>query len=105
MYAVIEFQWHQYIVSQWSTIIVDRFDSQESESVSIDSVLCVFDSDHGSVSVWAPYVSGACVNAKIVSHQKWDKINVVKFHRKNRYERNIWFRPHQTTLFIESIVS
>jgi large subunit ribosomal protein L21 len=48
----------------------------------------VFNEEGKSVEVGAPFVKGATVTAKVVSHQKGDKINVLKFHRKNRYERN-----------------
>ena len=103
MHAVIEFQWHQYIVSQDSTIVVDRIEDTQADSITIDAVLCVFDEEGKSVSVGAPYVKGAQVTAQVISHQKGDKINVLKFHRKNRYERNIGFRPYQTTLTITGI--
>lgn len=103
MYAVIEFQWHQYIVSQDTTLVVDRVEDMQDSQISIDQVLCIFDEEGKSVKVWTPYVAGAQVTAHIVSHQKGDKINVLKFHRKNRYERNKWFRPYQTTLTITGI--
>ena len=103
MYAVIEFQGHQYIVSNGSTIVVDRIDDIKTESLTIDTVLCVFDEEGKSVTVGSPYVAGATVKADVISHQKWEKINVVKFHRKNRYERNIGFRPYQTTLTITNV--
>ena len=94
MYAVIEFQWHQYIVAQNTTLIVDRIEDTQDSDITIDQVLCVFNEEGKSVEVGAPFVKGATVTAKVVSHQKGDKINVLKFHRKNRYERNNWFRPY-----------
>lgn len=103
MYAVIEFQWHQYIVSQNTTIVVDRIEDNQDTDITIDSVLCVFNEEWSSVEVGAPYVKWATITAHVVSHQKGEKINVLKFHRKNRYERNKWFRPYQTTLTITGI--
>ena len=103
MYAVIEFQWHQYIVSQDSTITVDRIEDTQAESITINTVLCMFDGEGREVNVGAPYIDGACVTAQVVSHQKGEKIHVLKFHRKNRYERNIGFRPYQTTITITGI--
>lgn len=103
MYAVIEFQWHQYIVSQNTTIIVDRIEDTQADSITIDKVLCTFDEEGKTVSVWAPYLKGAQVTAQVISHQKGTKINVLKFHRKNRYERNKWFRPYQTTITITGV--
>lgn len=63
----------------------------------------MFDGEGRKVNVGAPYLDGACVTAQVVSHQKGDKIHVLKFHRKNRYERNIGFRPYQTTITITGI--
>lgn len=103
MYAVIELQGHQYIVSQDTTLVVDQLTTEENESLIIDKVLCVFDEAGATVQVWAPYVAWAQVSAQIVSHQKGEKINVLKFHRKNRYEKNKGFRPYQTTLTITGV--
>jgi large subunit ribosomal protein L21 len=49
----------------------------------------VFDEEGKKVHVGAPYCKGAHVTAQVVSHQKGEKVHVLKFHRKNRYERNI----------------
>jgi ribosomal protein L21 len=35
--------------------------------------------------------------------KKWKKIGVLKFKRKNRYQRRIWFRPCETVLEIKKI--
>lgn len=105
MYAVIEFQWHQYIVTQDTTITVDRIEPTQEDTLAIGQVLCIFDEEGKSVTVGTPYIEGALVNAQIISHQKGDKINVLKFHRKNRYERNKGFRPHQTTITVTGIIT
>jgi large subunit ribosomal protein L21 len=86
-------------------LTVDRLDDHQEPSLTINQVLCIFDEEGKSVSVGAPYVEGAHVTADIISHQKGDKINVLKFHRKNRYERNKGFRPYQTTITITGIQS
>ena len=102
MFAVVELQWHQYIVKNGDKITVDNIKDQSSDTIICDKVLLSFDSDGGSVFLWAPYLDKT-VTFKILNNQKWDKIRVVKFHRKNRYERNIWFRAHQTILEVVSI--
>ena len=102
MFAVVELQWHQYIVKNGDKITVDNIKDQSSDTIICDKVLLSFDSDGGGVSLWAPYLDKT-VTFKILNNQKWDKIRVVKFHRKNRYERNIWFRAHQTILEVVSI--
>lgn len=102
MFAVVELQWHQYIVKKGDKITVDNIVDQSSDTITCDKVLLSFDSDGGDVSLWAPYLDKK-VTFKILENTKWDKIRVVKFHRKNRYERNLWFRAHQTILEVISI--
>lgn len=92
-------------MAQDSTITVDRIESTQEDTLAIDQVLCVFDEEGKTVTVGAPYVKGASVTAQVISHQKGDKINVLKFHRKNRYERNRGFRPYQTTITITGIAT
>lgn len=103
MYAVVELQWHQYIVKKWDKIIVDKMDGEVWTKVNVDTVLSVFDEKGESVSVWAPYLEKAKVVVELLETKKWKKINVLKFKRKNRYERNFGFRPQETTLEVKKI--
>lgn len=103
MYAVVEYQGHQYIVTEWDNIVVDKVNwVSEWDVVSLESILCAFDSSGSSVSVWAPYVSWK-VQMKVQEHTRWDKLRVMKFQSKKRYQRVKWFRAHQTVLLVESV--
>lgn len=102
MYAVVQCQWHQYIVTKGTKIIVDSIGTEDKEYSGFE-VLAVFAEDGSSVSLWAPIVKGAKVVAENQGTAKWDKIRVLKFKRKNRYERNKGFRPLQTTLVIKEV--
>lgn len=104
MYAVVSLQWHQYIVQQWDTITVDRYDVSAWESFTIDSVLMVFSEDASQVAIGAPLVSGASVKMTVLDHKKWDKLRVLKFQWKKRYQRIKGFRPYQTVLSIDSVI-
>lgn len=103
MYAVLELQWHQYIVKKWDTIIVDRLEWEKWTKINFDSVLSIFDEKGESVHIWKPYVEKAKVAVEILETKKWKKVNVLKFKRKNRYERNFGFRPQETLLEIKKI--
>jgi len=105
MYAIIDLQWHQYIVKKWDTIIVDRMSNEVGESVTLSTVLAVFDEEWDNVSLWTPYLKKAKVTVKVLENKKGPKINVLKFKRKTRYERNYWFRPFQTILQVEELIS
>ncbi len=103
MYAVIELKWHQYIVAKWDNIVVNKIEWDKWDKIEITEVLSVFDEKWENVLVWSPYVSKAKVSVEIIENRRWAKMNVLKFKRKNRYKRNIWFRPYETVLEIKKI--
>jgi len=103
MYAVIELQWHQYIVTKWDNIVVDKIEWKKWDKISVENVLSVFDEKWENVLVGTPYIKKAKVSLEILETKKWKKIDVLKFKRKNRYKRKIWFRPHETFLEVKKI--
>lgn len=103
MYAVIALQWHQYIVREWDTIVVDNISSEVWEILSNSNVLAKFDSDWKNVVVWKPFIENAEISLKVVENKKWEKMHITKFKRKNRYSRRIWFRHQQTVLYVEKL--
>lgn len=103
MYAVIELKWHQYIVNKWDTIVVDKMDVEQWKKVDVAEVLAAFDEKWETVLVWKPYVKNAKVSLEVVENKRWEKIDVLKFKRKTRYTKRIWFRPYQTVLEVKKI--
>ena len=103
MYAVIEVKWHQYIVKKWDTIVVDKIEWNKWDKINIKEVLLAFNYKWEKVIVWSPYIQKAKVSAELLETKKWKKIGVLKFKRKNRYQRRIWFRPCETVLEIKKI--
>ena len=103
MYAIVELQWHQYIVKKWDKLTVNKMEWEVWTKIDVDTVLSVFDEKGENVSIWAPYVKKSKVVVEILETKKWKKINVLKFKIKNRYERNFGFRPQETTLEIKKI--
>ena len=83
-------------------MVVDYIDTDEAV-FSDFSVIALFDEKGEQVQVGTPTLSNVTVTADVVSSGKGEKINVLKFHRKNRYERNKGFRPLQTTLLIKDV--
>ena len=102
MYAVVELQWHQYIVQQDNTIVVDRLDMEVGQTFSTTPLL-VFSNDAKTVSLGTPLVEKSSVVFEVKEHNKWEKIRVVKFKRKNRYVRNFWHRSYQSVLHVVSL--
>lgn len=103
MYAIIELQWHQYIVQKGDSITVDTLNKADGEKVTISNVLGLFDADGKDVKVGQPYVKNATVNAVVTKSQRGEKVTITKFKRKNRYSRTIGFRAEQQVLEIKDI--
>lgn len=102
MYAVVELQWHQYIVAENNELIVDSIDLDVGKNFEVN-VLALFNEDASKTLLGSPYVDGATVSFEVIDHKRWDKIRVLKFKRKNRYERNFWHRSYQTVLVVKSV--
>lgn len=102
MYAVVELQWHQYIVAQDNELVVDSIGLDIGKNFDVDA-LALFNEDGSKVSLGTPVVKGATVSFEVVKHQRGEKIRVLKFKRKNRYERNFGHRSYQTVLTVKSV--
>lgn len=89
MYAVVELKGHQYIVQEGDTITVDNVDLAEGEKLTIDTVLLAFDDKADKVVVGTPYIAKAKVECIVNKNQKGEKTRIIKFKRKNRYQRTI----------------
>ncbi|GHV57906.1 50S ribosomal protein L21 [Synergistales bacterium] len=101
MYAGIEEGGKQYRVSRGDKIRVEKRAEDDGSVVSIDKVV-LLGKDDGPV-IGAPYVGGASVSAKVLSHGKEDKVIVFKYRRKKNYRRFRGHRQQYTELSIEAI--
>lgn len=102
MYAVIEYKGHQFIAKEWDILTVDLVDATEGGKVTLDKIVLAFDEKAEKVLVGNPYVKGH-VDAEIQKHQQGEKVRIIKFKRKNRYQRTLWFRAQQSILLIKKI--
>ena len=101
MYAVVEIQGSQFKVSKNQKLYVNRLKEKEGTKVSFEKFL--FLNDNGIDTVGMLVVSGAVVEAKIVSHQKDDKVIVFKKKRRKGYKVKNGHRQLLTELLIEKI--
>jgi large subunit ribosomal protein L21 len=102
MYAVVEFKGHQHIVKEGDVLTVDRVDQEEGTNVMLDNILLTFEEDGSKVTLGKPYIKGK-VEAEVSKQQQGDKVRILKFRRKNRYQRTLGFRAKQTVLLINKI--
>jgi large subunit ribosomal protein L21 len=71
MYAIVEIAGQQFKVSKDLKVYVHRLANEEGSKVSFDKVLLV--DDKGNVTLGAPAIEGASVEAKVLQHLKGDK--------------------------------
>jgi large subunit ribosomal protein L21 len=101
MYAIVEIAGQQFKVVQDQKLFVHRLTDKEGSKVSFDKVFLL--DDGKKVSVGAPAITGASVEAKVVSHLKGDKVIVFKKKRRKGYRVKNGHRQALTELVIKKI--
>ncbi len=103
MYAIVDIAGQQFKVEKDQAIFVHRLEGEEGSEVKFNDVLLL--DDDGKVSVGTPFLKGASISAKILSHEKADKIKV--FHKKRRkgYQKENGHRQYLSKIQIESIAA
>ena len=102
-YAIVKTSGRQFRVSVGDRVRVDRMSQEPGSKVVLDQVLIL--SMKGKVSVGAPVVSGAVVEARVDEHGLADKVIVFKYKSKVRYRRKTGHRQRYTELTIEKITA
>ena len=102
MYAIVEIAGQQFKVSKDQKLFVHRLPNEEGEKVTFDRVLLV--DNNGAITVGAPAISGASVEAKVLKHLKGDKVLVFKKKRRKGYKVKNGHRQYLTQIVIENIV-
>ena len=59
--------------------------------------------DNGNITLGAPAIEGASVEAKVLSHLKGDKVIVFKKKRRKGYKKRNGHRQYLTQILIEGI--
>ncbi len=103
MYAIVEIAGQQFKVAKDQKLFVHRLHDKEGSKVSFDKVYLL--DDGKKVTVGAPAISGAAVEAKVVGHLKGDKVIVFKKKRRKGYRVKNGHRQALTELMVEKIVA
>jgi large subunit ribosomal protein L21 len=101
MYAIVEIAGQQFKVAKDQKLFVHRLADKEGTKVSFDKVYLL--DDGKKVTLGAPAIIGASVEAKVVSHLKGDKVIVFKKKRRKGYRVKNGHRQALTELVIENI--
>jgi large subunit ribosomal protein L21 len=98
-YAIIKTGGKQYRVEQGQTLLVERLPEEAGAIVALRPLLfrssdTVFDADG---------LAGVSVTAKILAHERGEKLRVFKFKPKRGYKRTAGHRQELTRLEITEV--
>ncbi len=103
MFAVLKTGGKQYKVASGDTLRVEKLAADAGETVQFNDILML---GGDKVTVGAPFVAGAAVQAEVVDQIKGDKvINFVKRRRKHSSKRTKGHRQKLTLVRITEILS
>jgi large subunit ribosomal protein L21 len=100
-YAIVKTGGKQYRVEAGQTLLVERLPDAEGATVDLRPLLfrdeeTVFDADG---------LKGVSVQAKVVAHERGEKLRIFKFKPKRGYKRTAGHRQELTRLEITSLKS
>ncbi|HEY8353634.1 MAG TPA: 50S ribosomal protein L21 [Methylophilaceae bacterium] len=101
MYAVIKTGGKQYRVAAGDKLRVERLASEVGSDVTFDQVLMLADGDN--VTIGAPLVDGASVQARVLAHGRGEKVMIFKFRRRKHYRKTQGHRQDYTEVEIGAI--
>ncbi|MEX0957845.1 MAG: 50S ribosomal protein L21 [Burkholderiales bacterium] len=101
MYAVIKTGGKQYRVSSGEKLKVEQLPAGVGAQVVLDQVLMVADGD--KVTLGTPLLSGAKVEATVVSQGRSDKVHIFKMRRRKHFRKQQGHRQNFTELRIDKI--
>ena len=101
MYAVIETGGKQYQVQEGDILFIEKLDAAAESKISFDKIIAVGKED--GITVGAPYVEGAAVEATVLKSGKAKKITVFTYKPKKGEKRKMGHRQPYTQVKIESI--
>ncbi|MEN8667041.1 MAG: 50S ribosomal protein L21, partial [Flavobacteriaceae bacterium] len=84
MYAIVEIAGQQFKVAKDQKVFVHRLPEAEGEKVKFSNVMLL--EDGKNITIGAPAIEGASVEAKVVKHLKGDKVIVFKKKRRKGYK-------------------
>ena len=103
MYAIVEIAGQQFKVSKDLKVYVHRLSNEEGSKISFDKVLLL--DDNGTITLGAPAIEGASVEAKVLQHLKGDKVIVFKKKRRKGYKKRNGHRQYLTQILVEGITA
>lgn len=103
MFAIVKTGGKQYRVNEGDVLKLEKLEGASGSTVKFDEVLMV--GSDKDVTVGAPLVKGASVEAEILDQIKGDKITVFKKKRRHNYRRKKGHRQLITVVRVTKIAA
>ncbi len=103
MYAIIVDGGKQYKVREGQEVTIDFRDAQSGDKVTFDRVLAT--SDGTNIKIGQPVLTGASVEAEIVSIEQGPKLVVQKFRKRKNSKRRTGHRQIHSVVKINKILA
>jgi large subunit ribosomal protein L21 len=99
MYAIVKTGGKQYRVERGQRLLVERLPADEGSSVALEPILyrseeAIFDKEG---------LAKVKVNAKVIAHERGEKLRVFKFKPKRGYKRRTGHRQELTRIEVTDI--
>ena len=104
MHAVIRTGGKQYLVRPGEKLKIEKLDAPEGGAILFDEVLLVV-GDGNDISIGAPTVKDATVEAKVIAQGRSKKIIVFKYRPKARHRKKQGHRQRFTEVEITKITA
>jgi len=98
VYAVVETGGKQYKVEKGTTLLVDRLKADEGDKIPLRAVAF-----RDKEMVLGQGLEKVVVEAKVVGHERGEKIRVFKYRAKKTYRKRMGHRSELTRLEIADI--
>ena len=101
MYAVVKTGGKQYRVTKDDTILVEKLDADEGQTVTLSDVMLLGEGD--KVTIGTPVVANASVEAEVVGQTRGPKIIIFRRKRRKNHRRTQGHKQDLTLLKIIDI--
>ena len=101
MYAVIKTGGKQFKVTEGDILKVEKLSADVGKDLNLNSVLTLVDGD--KVTIGTPMITGASIDATVISHGKRDKVKIFKMNRRKGYRKSQGHRQTYTEIKIDKI--
>ena len=102
MFAIIKTGGKQYRVAEGDVLRVETLDKDPKQSFTFDQVLLI-DTD-GVLQIGQPLLTGASVEAEVITHDRAKKVIIFKKKKTTTYQRTQGHRQGFTEVRIKGIV-